>query len=253
MLKTPTGRWLGLLAASALALSGCAPTEEPAADPHGTPASETEAEVAPELTAVESAVERGSQRAATFGFDKAQSATPDELKQLRTAQVPAATSVHPEECAAALAHINSSPVQLSEDAARVDFGSDTFTGTGTVEAAELSKAEASRWLKEYRDTVQTLTGQCADVSFVVDGQKFSFSTTAVATEDPQAVGMSWQRVPQLAGSKSETEQGTVNSQVLVAERDGALYLVSFIGEEAATGKEFTQIADQILAAMKEEK
>lgn len=250
MLKTASRRWLGLLAVSVLALSACSPASESTQD---TTSSETEAEVAPELTAVQAAVERGSQRAATFGFDKSQSATEAELEQLRSSQVPKASAVHPQQCAEALAQINSSPVQLSADAARVDFGSDTFTGTGTVEAALLPERQASAWLSDYRKTVEALTGECKDVSFVVDGQKFTFTSSAVQAEDPQAVGISWQRVPQLAGSKSGTTQGTVNSQVLVGQREDAVFLVSFIGEEAATGKEFTQIANHILAAMKEEK
>ena len=251
MLNIATRRWQGMTLACVLALTACAPAEPD--DPHASAGSEAEAEVAPERTPVELAVERGSQRAATFGFDKAQTATADELKQLRDSAVPEATAVQPEQCAEALALINSSPVLLSADAARVDFGSDTFTGTGTVEAAALEADKAAAWLAEYRATVQTLTGDCRDISFVVDGQKFTFTSTAVDTDNDNNVGISWQRVPQLAGSKSDTQQGTVNSQVLVGQRGREVFLVSFIGEEAATGDEFTQIANQILASMKDEK
>lgn len=260
-MRTSSARsWLAISALALLALTGCGAESEPVENPHtgqSAPAganetAEDEASVAPELSRQEAAVRRGSQRAGSFGFDKAQAATAEELKQLRDSEAPQASGVHPAQCADALATIDSSPAQLSEQSARIDFGSDTFTGTGTVEAAVLEGAEASDWLAEFRQNVQTLTSDCEELEFVVDGQKFAFTTNSLDTE-ADTVGLSWQRKPLLAGSQSAAQEGTVNSQVMVAEQDGALFLVSFIGDEPATSGEFTQIGQRILAAMKEEK
>lgn len=249
MLKKSLVRFAVPVAVLSLALTACGSDGQ---EPVEAPQDDTHASVAPEPTAVQSAVQRGSQRANSLGFDKAQSATAEELAELRNSEIPQADSVHPDTCAETLTAINSSPVQLSADAARVDFGSDNYTGTGTVESATLGEEQADEWLTTYTAAVDQLTGDCSEVEMVVAGQKYSFTSTTAESDTADAV-LTWVRKPLLTGSKSSSESGTISSQVLVAKDGDRLNLVSFIGEEASTSNEFTQIGEQILGSMEEEK
>ena len=96
------------------------------------------------------AAETGMERAASFGFDAAGFYTEDAMEDFRTQmsdslqEGEADADIQPASCAEPLIAVDWAPLLLDTEAVRVDFGSETFTGTGSLEIAEVDGAEAVR-------------------------------------------------------------------------------------------------------------
>ena len=256
-----------LLAASLLAAGCSASPEEPApapSNPHGTAApgqpssgvasvAPTDAEATAEATdarADQRAVAAAAERAASFGFTNQVSATDAEigrtredarLRQTNTS----GTTVEPAACKAPLTAVDWSPILLpGADASRLDFGSDGFTGTGSVEVASLQDPEV---VERHLANVERLVADCPELTMTVtdeDLQRSSFDFTARASQADGAdldSGLVWTRTA--AGGGAET-----TAQVLIGQAGDHVVMVSFIGQPEVAGEEFTTIAEQVLAA-----
>lgn len=193
-------------------------------------------------------------RAASFGFTNQVSATDTaiadtrEEARLRRTNT-SGTTVDPAGCKAPLTAVDWSPIQMAgADASRIDFGSESFAGTGTVEVASL---EDGAVVRAHRENVERLVAECPELSMTVtdqDRQATTFDFTARASEaadeaSGQGVdsGLVWTRTP--AGGGAET-----TAQVLIGQTAEHVVMVSFIGGAEVAGEEFTTMAEQILAA-----
>ncbi|MEV4900231.1 hypothetical protein AB0K08_02680 [Citricoccus sp. NPDC055426] len=209
---------------------------------------------ASEARADQRAVGAAAERAASFGFTNQVSATDtaiaDTRQEARLRQTnTSGTTVDPAGCKAPLTAVDWSPIQMAgADASRIDFGSESFAGTGTVEVASLEDGAAVR---AHRENVERLVAECPELSMTVtdqDGQASTFDFTARASGaadegSGQGVdsGLVWTRTP--AGGGAET-----TAQVLIGQTAEHVVMVSFIGGAEVAGEEFTTMAEQILAA-----
>ncbi|MDI3330801.1 MAG: hypothetical protein QJR09_08725 [Micrococcus sp.] len=271
-MTTPTRPRLavaGTLLAGALLAAGCSASPDQSApapsDPHGTavpgqpssgPASGTT--TAPEATDTEATDARADQRAvgaaagraASFGFTNQVSASDAEIartredSRLRQTNT-AGTTVDPAACKAPLTAVDWSPILLpGADASRVDFGSDGFAGTGSVEVASLEDPEA---VERHLANVERLVADCPELTMTVTDenlQRSTFDVTARASEADAAgvdSGLVWTRTPSGGGA------GTT-AQVLIGQAEDHVVMVSFIGQPEVAGAEFTTIAEEVLAA-----
>ncbi|HIW99837.1 MAG TPA: hypothetical protein H9871_06805, partial [Candidatus Nesterenkonia stercoripullorum] len=136
-------RGLAALAVGALLLSGCGSDDE------------TSPRAGSERLA--GAAEAGMERASSYGFDSAGFVTEDALEQFREqsadsaagAETEEASDVTPEQCAEPLAAVDWAPLLLGGDAARVDFGTEGFAGTGSIEVAEAAGEDAEARVEEH--------------------------------------------------------------------------------------------------------
>ena len=151
----------------------------------------------------------------------------------------------PAGCKAPLTAVDWSPILMAgADASRIDFGSESFAGTGTVEVASLEDAAVVR---AHRDHVERLVADCPELTMTVtdqDQQASTFEFTARASEaagDVVDSGLVWTRTP--AGGGAQT-----TAQVLIGQTAEYVVMVSFIGGADVAGQEFTTMAEQILAA-----
>ncbi|MGM7671202.1 hypothetical protein [Microbacterium sp. A93] len=205
---------------------------------------------AAEARADQQAVGAAAERAASFGFVNQVSATDTAIAdtrqeaQLRRTNT-SGTTVEPAGCKAPLTAVDWSPIQMAgADASRIDFGSESFAGTGTVEVAS---QEDAALVREHRENVERLVADCPELSMTVtdqDQQAATFDVTARSSEAAgQAVdsGLVWTRTP--AGGGAET-----TAQVLIGQTAEHVVMVSFIGGSEVAGEEFTTMAEQILAA-----
>lgn len=265
------GPWGGPLAcglAGALLLAGCSQDTEGEdagvpANPHGITSENPSGTAAPggEASASEAAAARADQRAvgaageraASFGFTNQVSATETAIAdtrdqaQLRQTNT-SGTTVDPADCKAPLTAVDWSPILMpGADASRIDFGSESFAGTGTVEVASLEDAAVVRG---HRENVERLVADCAELSMTVtdeNQQTSSYDFTARASEasgEAADSGLVWTRTS--AGGSDET-----TAQVLIGQTADHVVMVSFLGGEEVAGEEFTTMAEQILESAQE--
>ncbi len=273
--REPAPRWAVVGLAAVLLIAGCSADPQAndggvPANPHGITATavpESTADVGPgagsatgspddgaapseaaESRADQRAVGAAAERAASYGFTQQMSATDtaiaDTREQARLRQTnTSGTTVDPSECKAPLTAVDWSPIlMVGADASRVDFGSETFAGTGTVEVASLADSTAVR---QHREDVERLVADCPRLTMAVtdqDGGTSSFDFTARdsdATGDGVDSGLVWTRTPSTGGAPT-------TAQVLIGQTAGHVVMVSFIGGSEVAGEEFTTMAEQIL-------
>ncbi|WFP16077.1 hypothetical protein [Citricoccus muralis] len=257
--------------ASALELPGGHPevdtTETDEEADHGD-ASEGPGEVAasPSGRVDQQASSAAAAHAAELGFTEQRAASQAEIDTFRQqaqsrAVNQSGTRITPAECTAPLAALDWSPLlTTSEYASRVDFSSETFDGTGTVEVAAVAEdvgggAEAADQVQNYIDIVGELTTDCAELTMrisdttVPEGyeESASYRFTAESVEDEEGTGLIWQRIPETTGSGSGAGDERT-ALVLVREEGGYVAMVSFVGPEQVRDAEFQQIADQVLTS-----
>ncbi|MEW1981356.1 hypothetical protein AB0333_10550 [Citricoccus sp. NPDC079358] len=220
---------------------GGSPASGPAsADPDATEAADARADQA--------AVGAAAERAASFGFTNQVSATDTEIaatrEDARLRQTNSSgTTVEPARCKSPLTAVDWSPILMPEaDASRLDFGSETFAGTGTVEVASLEDAGV---VEEHLANVERLVADCPELTMTVTDSNlqqstFDFTARTSAAEGADS-GLVWTRTP--AGGDTAT-----TAQVLIGQTAEHVVMVSFIGDSEVAGEEFTAIAEQILAA-----
>jgi len=259
----------GTLLAGALLATGCSASPQESgsapANPHGTavparpssgPASGTPADPdapgaeATDARADQRAVGAAAGRAASFGFTNQVSAPDAEIERTREDSRlrqtnTSGTTVDPAGCKAPLTAVDWSPILLpGADASRLDFGSEGFAGTGSVEVASLQDPEV---VEKHLANVERLVADCPELSMTVTDenlQRFSFDVTARASQAEGAdvdSGLVWTRTP--SGGGAET-----TAQVLIGQAGDHVVMVSFIGQPEVAGEEFTTIAEQVLAA-----
>ena len=263
----------GLALAGLLALTGCASGDDdgsgasagasqdggaPGADAKPDPASdEKAADVVEQLHLGDRKDQKmaaaGAERAASFGFVRQRAATAEEIATTREDNTSrlrdsARTTVEPARCKAPLNALDFSPILLDqEQVSRVDVGADSFTGTGTVEVATLDGPARQR-VEQHLQTVNELLADCSEMTMTVkDGDstvEYRLTTARPALSDgtPAQSGITWTRHP--VGD----EQNSLTAQVLTATTSDAVVMVSFVGQPAAGDKEFTLMAEEILAA-----
>lgn len=253
-------RYRGLtgLAIGALLLSGCGSDDE------ASPRAGSER--------LAGAAEAGMERASSYGFDSAGFVTEDALEQFREqsadsaagAETEEASDVTPEQCAEPLAAVDWAPLMLGGDAARVDFGTEGFAGTGSIEVAEAAGEDAEARVEEHLANIDALLEDCPEVAFTAEGEELELEVTDLEPGDGEAgdagpggdaatTAYSWQR--DAAGSAgadpasdSAEADGTTVAQILLTQQGDDVVMVSFIGDGAAGSPEFTQMAEGITEA-----
>ncbi|GAB3185753.1 hypothetical protein GCM10027060_25510 [Nesterenkonia halophila] len=255
------------LLAGAVLLTGCGAGAGDAADDGSSGEDSPPAGSEEQLAAAEAAMTR----AASFGFDQAGYATVEAVEQFReqadeTLAGDAAEDVDPAACADPLAAVDWAPLLLDADVARVDFGSETFTGTGSLEIAEASDGAAGERVAEHVARVEQLLGSCREVTYTQSEQDFALEFDGVdgvvepedSAEPETTTAYRWSR--EFAGTAEQTEQtgqteeaesaedgGTTAAQILLTRRGEDVVMVSFIGEPAAGSAEFTTMAEALAA------
>jgi hypothetical protein len=259
-----------------LALAGCSAGTEgnddsAPANPHGITAENPSGTASPTSDSTsgtpsgagaEAAGARADQRAAgaaaaragSFGFvnqvtaDDAEIAQTREEARLRQTNT-SGTTVEPAACKAPLTAVDWSPILMpGADASRIDFGSDTFAGTGTVEVATLEDAAVVR---DHLANVERLVADCPELSMTVtdanlQASAFDFTARASASgEGNVESGLVWTRTPAGSGGTGGEE---TTAQVLIGQTEDHVVMVSFIGGAEVAGEEFTTMAEQILVA-----
>ncbi|WHS28691.1 hypothetical protein [Auritidibacter ignavus] len=254
---------LGVSLAGLMVVTGC--SSEPAdPDPSGTEVATdahrgVEALLDPQARPDQRGVGAGAQRAASFGFDRQIVATDDEISTARDEaserqDQAEATQVSPSSCQQAIAKMDWSPLLAdSEQITRLDFGTETFNGAGTIEIAGLDAergggAQAQEQLDAYQATVEELTGDCSEVDLDIPSGESTLTYTmrSEAVEPDQGSGLLWSRVPR--GSATQQHGEAVTALVLTTEHDGYAVMVSFAGDSEVSSEEFRTMADEILEA-----
>ncbi|GAA4774546.1 hypothetical protein [Citricoccus nitrophenolicus] len=196
------------------------------------------------------AVGAAAERAASYGFTNQVSATDlaiaDTREEARLRQTnTSGTTVDPGECKAPLTAVDWSPILMpGAEASRIDFGSEAFAGTGTVEVASL---EDPAMVEQHLASVERLVSECPELAMTVtdqDQQASTFEFTARGSEASGGAvdsGLVWTRTPAAGG-------GTTTAQVLIGRTAEHVVMVSFIGGEEVAGEEFATMAEQVLAA-----
>lgn len=272
-------RCAGLALAALLALTGCAPGDDDGAgtsapdgasasagqdgdasadDAKPEPASEQEAaDVVDQLDLGDRQDQRmaaaAAERAASFGFVRRRAATDEEISTTREDNAArlrdaSRTTVEPSECKAPLNALDFSPILLDqEEVSRVDVGAGSFTGTGTVEVARLDGPARQR-VEKHLQTVNTLLTDCSEMTMTVtEGDStvdYVLTTEKPDLSDgtPAQSAITWTRHP------ASDEENTLTAQVLTATTADSVVMVSFVGQQAAGDKEFTIMAEEIVAA-----
>ena len=246
----PRYRALTVLAAGALLLGGCGGGGDEASPRAGS-------------ERLAGAAEAGMERASSYGFDSAGFVTEDALDQFRERSSEAApgaeaeevSEVTPQECSAPLAAVDWAPLLIGGDAARVDFGTEGFAGTGSIEVAEAAGEEAEARVEEHLAHVDALLEDCPEVAFTAEGEQLELTIDDVDLEEEGTTrAYSWQRnAAESAGSAdpagdSAEADGTTVAQILFTQQDDDVVMVSFIGDSTAGSAEFTQMAEGITQA-----
>lgn len=251
--KAPTTRQLGLLVAVVgVVLAGCSTEPEP---------ENTEPPTVDELLATDArddqrAAGAAAQQAFNLGFDQQLAASAAEIEETRNAFRTDAqsqqTSVTPPMCQEALVNLDWSPMlsdiddEQSADAGaeinitRLDFGAETFEGTGSIEIAELG---TSQDYQDYVDTVERLTTDCNDLHIRVatDAEPIEYTFRAESVEFDQGTGLMWARAPIGTGEP-------MSSMVLTQQVNGYAVMVSFAGSNVVQEQEFAEMGRGIIAA-----
>lgn len=219
------------------------------------------------------AAEAGMARASSFGFDNAGFATDPAVEDLRESMEgslagdDADPGVEPAECEEPLAAVDWTPLLLETDVSRVDFGSETFTGTGSIEIAQLEDDDAEARAAEHVEHVENLVASCPQTEFTLAEAEYALEISPVeletlspASEGGSTVAYSWERSFADSGDSgdeadasedgeqpegAELADGTTVAQILFTEADDDVVMVSFIGEPAAGSAEFTEMAEAI--------
>ncbi|HEY4615807.1 MAG TPA: hypothetical protein VIG75_10115 [Citricoccus sp.] len=222
-----------------------APEGEPQPDP-----AEASATEAPAARADQRAVGAAAERAASFGFTHQVTATDAEIdrtrEETRLRQTNSSgTTVDPAGCKAPLTAVDWSPILVpGADASRLDFGSEGFAGTGSIEVAAL---EDPAVLERHLANVERLVEQCPELRMTVTDENLQESSYDLTARTPDADGegvessLVWTRTP--AGGGDET-----TAQVLIGRAGDHVAMVSFIGRPEVAGDEFTTMAEEVLAA-----
>lgn len=205
------------------------------------------------------AAESGLDRAGSFGFGSAGFATENQLETTReeAGEVLPGTSeedISPAECAEPIADVDFQPIMLEEDAARADFVSETFTGTGSLEVATLSDEEDHQLVEDHIASVNELVESCGDMEIALDDMDYHYEFAPVELESlPEESSVAYTRTQRMGEGG---EDGTIAAQMLFTQAGDDVVMVSFIGEEAANSAEFTQIGEaittEIVSALDEE-
>ncbi|WP_010525314.1 hypothetical protein [Nesterenkonia sp. F] len=248
------------LLAGAMLLAGCgAGADDPAdggsSSGEDSPRSGSERQLA--------AAEAAMDRAASFGFDQAGYATVEAVEQFReqtdeTLAGDAAEEVDPAACADPLAAVDWAPLLLDADVARVDLGSETFTGTGSLEIAEVpgdADAAAGERVAEHVERVEQLLESCREVTYTQSEQDFTleFGDVDAAVEPVESAAPEttaayrWSREFADSAEDGADADGTTAAQILLIRRGEDVVMVSFIGEPAAGSAEFTTMAEALAA------
>lgn len=260
----------GALLVAGLLAAGCSSSPEDAApaDPHGTAApgqpssaasGADDGEPAPdEATATEAPAARADQRAAgaaaeraaSFGFTNQVTATDAEIDRTRDETRlrqtnSSGTTVDPAGCKAPLTAVDWSPILVpGADASRLDFGSEGFAGTGSIEVAALEDPEV---VERHLANVERLVEQCPELRMTVTDENLQESSFDFTARTPDADGkgvessLVWTRTPAGGGA------GTT-AQVLIGRSGEHVAMVSFIGRPEVAEDEFTTMAEEVLAA-----
>lgn len=235
------GKILALAAAvGLLALTACGEEDTAAAEGDDSPRAGSDRLV--------SAAEAGLERAGSFGFGSAGFATENQLETTReeAGEVLPGTSqedISPAECAEPIASVDFQPIMLEEDAARADFVSETFTGTGSLEIAHVPDGEAQQRVDEHMENVAELVESCGDVEITLEEVDYHYEIGPVELESlPEETTAAYTRTQRLGEDGAD---GTIAAQMLFTQAGDDVVMVSFIGEEAANSQEFTQIAEAI--------
>ncbi|MFC7403385.1 hypothetical protein [Citricoccus sp. GCM10030269] len=263
---------VGAALACALALAGCSDGTQ---TDHGG-ATDPSSSVADDGRPDQQAAASAANRAGSFGFTNQAAATQEAIVESRDEarrrqSNTTGTTVEPADCASPLTAIDWSPILMPDaEASRVDFGSETFAGTGTVEVASLEDAEVVR---DHMRSVDQLVAECPELSLTVadssvQGSSSSASSdssssssvydvTARASEADADSALVWTRTPaggQSGGAENGAEdeaeggnEGQTTVQVLMDQTDDYVVMVSFIGGSEVAGEEFTTMAEEILA------
>ncbi|MFD5823538.1 hypothetical protein [Nesterenkonia xinjiangensis] len=229
-----------------LALSGCGADEGAGEEGEQSPRAGTERLIG--------AAEAGMERASSFGFDSAGFYTEAAVEEFRDqmegslAEGEADVDVEPASCEEPLAAVDWAPLLLGSDAARVDFGSETFTGTGSIEIAEIDGEDEASRAQEHMGHVQALVESCPEVRLTQLDADYVLAMDEVSLETLEPAR--GQGEGTVAYSRSRTlaegeDDGMIAAQILFTRQGDDVVMVSFIGEPAASSQEFTTMAEAI--------
>ena len=250
-----------------LALTGCGAGDEPAPEQPSAPADALHGDVGGAAPAPEEGAEglglgdrqdermaaAAAERAVGFGFVRQRAAAPEEIDAAREdsrARRSDAdrTTVQPAACKAPLTALDFSPISLDEgEATRVDVGADTFTGTGTVEVARLT-GSGRQEVERHLQTVNALLADCREMTMTVQDGDASVDYRLAVSEAPLSEGTPAQSALVWERSLASADGPQLTAQVLTAVTADAVVMVSFVGQPEAGRKEFTLIAEEMLAA-----
>lgn len=249
--RHPGGKALAAVAVGILALTACGGDETDAVEGDDSPPAGSDRLI--------EAAEAGLDRAGSFGFGSAGFATEDQLETTRdeAGDVLPGTSeedISPGECAEPIASVDFQPIMLEEDAARADFVSDSFTGTGSLEIATLSDEEDQEVVEDHISHVTELVDSCGDTEITLEEMDHHYEFGAVELESlPAETSVGYTRTQRMGEGG---EDGTIAAQMLFTQTGDDVVMVSFIGEEAANSEEFAQIGEaittEIVSALDEE-
>ncbi|MDY6054887.1 hypothetical protein [Micrococcus sp.] len=253
-------RPVAVLAAAGLALTACSvgPEAESAGGAQGAGPSSSVTQAAPTALNLgdrpdQVMAEAAAARAATFGFIRQQAASAEEIRTAREdgrarAEDTGRTEVAPEVCAAPLAALDFSPILLDqEQASRVDVGAESFQGTGTVEVARLD-GPGRQQVERHLQTVNRLLTDCGRMEMTV--HEGGTSTVYVVQADAAALSEGSPAQSGLVWRRTRTGQGApeLTAQVLTAVTPDEVVMVSFAGQPAVGERQFTLMAEEVLAA-----
>ncbi|GAA1455379.1 hypothetical protein ACFP47_02075 [Nesterenkonia lacusekhoensis] len=249
--RHPGGKALAAVAVGLLALTACGEDETDAVEGDDSPPAGSDRLI--------EAAEAGLDRAGSFGFGSAGFATEDQLETTRAeaADMLPGTSeedIRPAECAEPIANVDFQPIMLEEDAARADFVSETFTGTGSLEIATLSDDQDRQLVEDHIGHVTELVESCGDMEITLEDMDYRYEIGPVELESlPAETSVGYTRTQRMG---EDGEDGTIAAQMLFTQSGDDVVMVSFIGEEAANSEEFTQIGEaittEIVSALDEE-
>lgn len=247
-------RWLvaGATALLALGLSACSTGEDQPTDTATEDAGGVRNLTSDDARTDQKAVGAGAERAASFGFEQQAVAADEEISaardQSRQRQLEInQTTVEPAQCKSALSGLDWSPMLIdTENITRIDYGSQTFAGTGTIEVAQLGDTGAHE-LSEYQQHVDTLVNDCQSLDVSVPDpanpdSELNYTFTAKSVAD----GILWSRAPKDSAGEALT------ALVLTQEVEGHAVMVSFAGDTTVQDDEFKQMAQAIIDSTAQE-
>lgn len=249
---------LAMLSVTGLALTACSSDDEQAAD--GEQQNQLDTLMAADASPDQRAAGAGTTMAIELGFDQVQAASDEAVGAVRENAEDRAGSaedmtVDPQSCATPIEALDWSPILASSDSmTRVDFGRANFAGAGSIEVAGITEdtggdAEAADQVAAHREAVEEITTNCTDLTMMLaddsepDWAEVEYTFTAEPVETESGSGLLWQRYP------TEDDQGqSTTALTLMAEHEGHVLMVAFIGSEEIADDEFQDISETILAS-----